>query len=169
MLRLWLSLLLGAFPVYADCVHNCRMSDEGVNLVRRFEGYFPFPYSDVAGYPTIGFGHLIKSGEHFEEPLMGPAAEGLLRDDLIPAEDGVNYYVKVMLKQNQFDSLTSWTFNLGTGTLQKSTMLYMVNLRRHESVPDEMLKYNKARINGKLTPVRGLTNRRIAEAQMYAR
>jgi hypothetical protein len=45
------------------CVDNCAVSDAGLALVKHFEGYSPTVYEDAAGYPTIGFGHLIKPGE----------------------------------------------------------------------------------------------------------
>jgi lysozyme len=52
--------------------------------LKHFEGYSPIVYEDAAGYPTIGFGHLLKPGEKIEEPLLGDAAERLLQDDVKP-------------------------------------------------------------------------------------
>jgi hypothetical protein len=63
----------------APCLEDCQPSVVAIGTIRHFEGYSPIRYLDAAGYPTIGFGHLIKPGEKFAEPLLGEAAERLLR------------------------------------------------------------------------------------------
>jgi Phage lysozyme len=85
--QLLLALGVMASPVEhppTPCVDNCAVSDAGLALLKHFEGYSPIVYEDAAGYPTIGFGHLIKPGEKIEEPLLGDAAERLLQDDVKP-------------------------------------------------------------------------------------
>lgn len=159
--------LLGLIANEERC-EPCSISDTGLALIRNFEGYSPFVYKDIAGKETIGFGHLILPGESFKEPLLPEAANELLRDDVGEHEGHVNGRVTVELQQHQFDALTSWTFNLGPGSLSRSTMLKRVNARRHQDVPPEMLRWNKARQNGVLKTSRGLTRRRKAEGAMYA-
>ena len=114
------------------CVDNCAVSDAGLALVKHFEGYSPIVYEDAAGYPTIGFGHLIKPGEKIEEPLLGEAAERLLLQDVKPKAAAVNARVSVPLFQGQFDAVLSWTYNLGEGALKSSTMLKKINTARHD-------------------------------------
>ena len=70
------------------CLDHCHISDVGRALVRNFEGYSPFRYRDSAGLWTIGVGHLIRPGEHFDEPLLGDAAEALFQKDLAPKVAG---------------------------------------------------------------------------------
>ena len=112
-----IALLLMIIPcnAAADCLKDCTVSDAGVNLTQHFEGYAPFVYDDVGQKKTIGFGHLLLPGERFEEPLLPDEADKLLRSDLSVAENGVNRGVSIPLHQCQFDALTDFTFNLGSG------------------------------------------------------
>ena len=75
----------------------------------------------------------------------------------------VNTAVKVPLQQNQFDALVSWTYNLGGGNLNASTMLKVLNAGEYDEVPNQMLRWNKA--GGKV--LEGLTRRREAEGNMF--
>ena len=134
-----------------------------IGIIKHFEGYSPFIYKDAAGYPTIGFGHLIKSGERIEEPLLGEAAEKLLARDVAPKVAAVNARVSVPLFQGQFDAVLSWTYNLGEGALKSSTMLKKINAGRHEEVPAQIKRWNRA--GGKV--LKGLERRREAEAALY--
>ena len=157
-------------PVYGPlpmCRSTCEVSAEGLAFIRRWEGFSPVPYADVAGKMTIGVGHLILPGEDFSRPLTPTEADALLKTDARAAVKGVNRRVKVELRQSQFDALVSWTFNLGEGALSGSTMLKKINAGLHNQVPLEIKKWDKARVQGVLKPVSGLTARREDEAKMY--
>ncbi len=147
----------------SECFKDCQTDDAGKSLIEHFEGYSPFAYDDVAGVKTLGFGHAIRRGEHITEPLLPPDAQQLLESDLKPKEKAINRLVSVNLKQTQFDAISSWTFNLGEGRLQHSGLLRKVN--SHGDVQPEFLKWNK--VNG--VPIKGLTLRRQAEAELYGR
>lgn len=147
-----------------SCFHNCQIDDDGLSLLKRFEGYSPFPYPDVIGVSTIGFGHAIKRGERIRAPLLGPDAQTLLESDANAKAGAVNRMVEVPLHPGQANALISFTFNLGEGSLERSTLLKRVNSGRHAAVPAEFLKWDKA--GGKV--VRGLQIRRRAEADLYA-
>jgi lysozyme len=137
---------------------SCGLRDEGGDQER--QGSAP---REAAGYWTIGVGHLIRPGEHFDEPLLGDAAEKLFQQDLKPKAAAVNTRVSVPLFQGQFDAVLSWTYNLGEGALKSSTMLKKINAVRHEDVPAQIKRWNKA--GGKV--VKGLERRREAEAELY--
>ncbi|MDP3013624.1 MAG: lysozyme, partial [Candidatus Subteraquimicrobiales bacterium] len=77
-------------------VHD--VSQAGLNFIAGYEGFSATTYKDVAGLPTIGYGHLIKSGESFGT-LSNDAALKLLRKDASFAVNAVNKYVKVSLTQ----------------------------------------------------------------------
>src|SRR4030095_3773150 len=145
------------------CLGNCQPSPAAVGVIKHFEGYSPIIYKDAAGYPTIGFGHLINPGERIEEPLLGEAAERLLLQDIKPKAAAVNARVSVPLFQGQFDAIVSWTYNLGEGALKSSTMLKKINAGQHEQVPGQMKRWNRA--GGKV--LKGLERRREAEAALY--
>jgi len=159
-----LSNLLTPQSSTSRCHKPCSADNALYSLIRRFEGFSPYTYLDSAGKPTIAFGHLIKRGEVFEEPITSQQAQTLLENDLKAAVGGVNKAVKVQMRQNQFDGLSSFAFNVGTGTLQKSTLLKKVNAGKDVEVPPQFLRYSYA--GGKR--LNGLVVRRQAEANLYA-
>lgn len=149
------------------CMQVCEMSEEGYALVRTFEGYMPFPYKDIAGIETVGYGYVIRPGDKLVYPLLPPDADALLKKTMKTFENDINNAVIIQLHQNQFDAIGSFTYNVGSGALRGSTLLRRVNESRHSEVPNCFLMWNKARVNGVLQPVRGLTLRREAEAKLY--
>ena len=159
-----LAVILALTPVDTTVCGPCEAGDQGVNLIQHFEGYSPFVYRDVAGKATIGFGHLILPGQHFDEPMLPDEGDTLLRKDLERTVSGVNDLIDIRLKQNQFDAIVCFTFNMGTGRLESSTLLKLVNEGRHAEVPAQFLRWDRA--GGR--PVKGLTIRREAEAELYA-
>jgi lysozyme len=143
------------------------ISQAGLEFIASHEGYSSAIYEDVAGLKTIGYGHLIKSGENYSKGITKAQALVLLQEDAQHAVNAVNKYTTISLAQNQFDALTSFTFNVGAGAFRNSTLLRMVNSENLDSIPDAFIMWNKARVNGILTPVSGLTNRRIDESNLY--
>lgn len=139
-------------------------SQEGIDLIKRFEGFSATTYIDAAGHPTIGYGHLIRKGQEFNEPISKKEGELLLRHDVRVAELAVLRMINVELTDQQFDALVSFTFNLGGGALQRSTLRRKVNRQEHEEVPREFLRWIYA--GGR--KLRGLLRRRTAEATLYA-
>lgn len=139
-----------------------RTSQNGIDLIKRFEGFSPVAYLCPAGVWTIGYGHT--AGVHEGDSIDGDTAEDYLREDLTSAEGAVEKYVKVPLKQWQFDALVSFTFNLGAGNLYSSTLLKKVNRNPDDpSIRDEFEKWVYA--GGRM--LQGLVDRRKAEADMY--
>jgi RHS repeat-associated protein len=143
------------------------VSQQGLEFIARFEGFSSTAYNDVAGLPTIGYGHLIKAGENFSTITKQEALD-LLRQDLANAEKAVNKSAtNPCLTQSQFDALVSFAFNLGSGALKKSSLFKDVNQGRFSSVEEDLLRWNKARVNGTLTPILGLMERRLAEGLLF--
>lgn len=141
-----------------------RLSQAGLDLIKSFEGYRAHVYRDIAGKPTIGYGHLVRQGESFDY-LDRQESEVLLRKDVASAEGAVNRLIAVPLHQWQFDALVSFTFNLGGGALQRSALRRVVNREEHDAVPAEFAKWRMA--GGKIS--KGLIRRRAAEAELYYR
>jgi lysozyme len=141
------------------------ITQEGLNLIKKFEGFEPEIYLDAAGLPTIGYGHLIRKGEHkmFENGISYEAAVALLIKDVQSAERSVLRFINIPLTDGQFDALVSFTFNLGGGALQRSTLRRKVNRGEHPDVPREFLRWVWA--GGR--KLRGLIRRREAEAKLY--
>ncbi len=149
------------------CEEACTLSPAGAAFIRRWEGYSPVPYKDVAGLWTVGVGHLIVDGEDFDRPLTPAEADELLARDAGRIGKGVNRRVTVALQQHQFDAVMSFTFNVGEGALAGSTLLKRINAELHDQVPGQLLRWNKARVDGILVEVPGLTNRRRDEGALY--
>lgn len=151
-----------------ECAKSCATSEQGYQIIRNFEGYMPFPYKDIAGIETVGYGYVLRPGDKFTYPLLPPDADRLLKKTMGNFERDINRAVSIKLQQHQFDALASLTYNIGSGAFTGSTVLRRVNARDHDRVPDGFLMWNKARINGVLQPVKGLTLRRQDEANLYA-
>jgi lysozyme len=141
------------------------ITQEGLNLIKHFEGFEPEIYLDAAGLPTIGYGHLIRPGEHkmFENGITEPAAQALLAKDVWSAERSVLRLISVPLDDGQFDALVSFTFNLGGGALQRSTLRRKVSREEHHEVPEQLMRWVWA--GGR--KLKGLARRRAAEAELY--
>ena len=92
-----------------------------------------------------------------------------LREDLRAAEADVKRYVTVPLTQGQYDALVSFVFNLGAGNFRSSTLLKKLNQGHYNDCPEQIMRWNKARVDGKLTVLNGLTRRRAAEAAIFSR
>ena len=148
-----------------------QINSAGLKLVEEFEGYAKklqdgservMAYRDSVGVLTIGFGHT--GSDVTEGKIISRAqAEQLLKEDLKEAETGVNRLVKVPLNDNQFSALVSFVFNLGAGTLEKSTLLKLLNQSKYQEAADQFLRFDKA--GGKV--LAGLTRRREAERKLF--
>ena len=132
-----------------------------IELVKHFEGFESAAYLCPANVWTIGYGRTknVREGDVITEIQ----AERDLLEELEEFGEQVLSVVDVELNQNEFDALTSWTYNLGVGNLRSSTLLKKLNAGDKNSVPSEMLRWNKA--NGKV--LNGLTRRRQAEADLW--
>jgi len=102
-------------------------SEQGIALIKRFEGFSATPYICPAGKNTIGYGHVIGAGEDFSGPVSEEDAEKLLQDDVKVPEQAVNRLVTAQLNQNQFDALVSLIYNIGAAAFQNSTLLRLIN------------------------------------------
>lgn len=141
---------------------NKKISDQGLELVKHFEGWYPVAYKCPAGVWTIGYGHTktARPGMRITEKQ----GDDLLRMDMEESEGFVNRFVKVPLSQNEFDALVAFTFNVGGGALQKSTLLSLLNQSNYSAVPAQLDRWNKA--GGKV--LTGLVRRRRAEGKLFS-
>ena len=145
-----------------------KLGSKGLELIKSFEGFYSKPYLDPIGIPTIGYGATYypnkKKVTMKDKPLTEKEASDLLKEMMTNYENDVKRLVKRELNQNQFDALVSFTYNLGSTNLGKSTLLKKVNANPcDKTIKDEFLKWNKA--GGKV--LNGLTRRRNAEAELY--
>lgn len=138
-----------------------KISQKGLEIIKKYEGCKLFAYRDSVGVPTIGYGHT-------KNVTMGMAitqaqAEAFLRQDVEYVEKILNG-MGVNFTQNSFDSLCSWIFNLGVGSFNSSTMKkYIVARKPDIEITDQMVRWHNA--GGK--PLLGLKKRRVEEANLW--
>ena len=137
------------------------ISQEGLSLIKKFEGCELEAYKCAAGVWTIGFGSIkgVKQGD----TITQEEADNLLLHEMDEYEGYINDAVNVDLNQNQFDALVSWVFNLGPSNLSSSTLLTRINNKDWKDVPNQIKRWNKA--GGKV--LEGLIRRREAEALLF--
>ena len=138
-----------------------QISEEGIALIKKFEGCRLESYLCSAGVLTIGYGHTREVLEGAQ--ITQGEADEMLWEDIKSFEGYVNDLVFVTLEQCQFDALVCWTFNLGATNLAESTMLKKLNALEYAEVPYQMRRWNRAR--GKVLD--GLVRRREAESLLF--
>lgn len=139
-----------------------RASKEMIEKLKEFEGLRLEAYQCAAGVWTIGYGHTrgVRQGQR----ISAAQAAELLRGDLLPVEQYVDG-LRVCRTQGQFDALCDFAFNLGTGALQRSSLLAKVRCGAPTAeVQDEFRRWVWA--GGRKLP--GLVKRREWEAQRWA-
>lgn len=138
-----------------------KISQQGIDLIKRFEGCKLSSYKDSVGVWTIGYGHTngVRSGMSITQQQ----AEQYLVDDIRPIERLLNG-MSINFRQRQFDALVSWIFNLGEGNFNKSTMKkWITGNFTDEDITDQMVKW----VNAGGIPLLGLKRRRVDEANMF--
>ena len=144
-----------------------KTSENGIGLIKRFEGLELEAYQDIAGIWTIGYGHTgpdVEPGMAITER----EAEALLRADLKSREQAVSEAAIVPLTQNRFDALVSLVYNIGAEAFAGSTLLRRINVGEGDDAIAEAWRWwNKATVNGVKREVLGLTRRRAAEIELF--
>ena len=138
-----------------------QISQEGLALIKKFEGCELEAYKCPAGVWTIGYGHTkdVKEGDKINKD----EANYLLQEEMIEFESYIDDMVEVELNQSQYDALCAWVYNLGPSNLGSSTLLKVLNEGKYEEVPQQIKRWNKA--NGEV--LTGLIRRREAEALLF--
>lgn len=139
-----------------------QVSERGLALIKHFEGFRAAPYQCQAGVWTIGYGHT--KGVKKETLLVTESeANTLLAADLSATERSIARLVYKPLTQPQFDALCSFTFNLGGGALQRSSLRMALNRGDYESAANQFLRWTWA---GGVKRA-GLLHRRKAERALF--
>lgn len=136
-------------------------SKAGLELIRSFEGLVLKAYRCPAGVPTIGYGHT--KGVSIGQTITEAQANDYLVEDIVPIERELNK-LGINFRQEQYDALVSWIFNLGLKNFWNSTMLLRIKMDSSDvEITDQMVKW----VNAAGKPLVGLKKRRIAEANMF--
>ena len=156
-----------------------KISEAGIQLIKSFEGCHNTPYRCPAALWTIGYGHVLYPDQARlktpERALYGikddhnrtfeyDEIDSILEKDLQRFEAGVLRLCPAAAdSQSQFDAIVSFSFNVGLGNLQSSTLRMQYNRGDIEGTADEFLKWTKA--SGKV--LKGLVRRREAERALF--
>ena len=150
-----------AEPVLNQPIGRTKISSNGVNLIKEFEGFHRNAYQDPVGVWTIGYGHTttVRSGMK----ITRAKGEQLLSRDLMRFEKAVRDRVTVPLTQNQFDALVSFAFNVGVGAFTGSTLLKRLNKGDYQGAANELMRWVYA--GGRR--FKGLVRRRRRERLLF--
>ena len=155
-----------------------KVSDKCISMIRHHEGVRFRAYRCPAKLWTIGVGHVLyplqgrlplDQRQDFQlqaqddRTFTTEEVDGILHNDLVRFERGVTTLCPISLTQGQFDSLCSFSFNCGLGTLQRSTLRQKLLRGETEDAAQELLKYCMG--GGKI--LKGLQNRRIDERSLF--
>lgn len=120
-----------------------------IDLAKRFEGFHRVPRADPgrahpyvcpAGYWTIGYGHLC---DPKHPPIAEAEAEGYLAADLMTALNATLRFCPVLAAEpeGRLVAIVDFTFNLGAGRLQTSTLRRRVNQRDWAASASELRRW----------------------------
>jgi lysozyme len=144
-----------------------KVSDKCINMIKHHEGFVRKPYQDPIGLWTVGVGHLIGDGKklpkEWNKEFTDEEVDNILCEDLERFEIGIQRLTKVSLTQSQFDALVSFSFNVGLGNFQSSTLRSKLNRGDYEGASNEFPKWRKA--GGKV--LKGLVRRRADEKALF--
>jgi lysozyme len=154
------------------------VSDKAIKMIVHHEGLRLKPYRCPAKLWTIGVGHVLypeqgklsineRDGfalkQEDNRTFTQEEVSNILKADLKRFEQGVDRFITTQLSQGMFDALVSFSFNVGLGTLQRSTLRQKLNRGDKEGAAEELLKYCMA--GGKI--LKGLQNRRLDEKALF--
>ena len=164
-----------------------RTSNEGIELMHQFEGYRDKPYQCSASMWTIGWGHVIYQDQIKYPIVRKEGYTGMLRpeyplkpednrvwskeelikifrDDLVSFERGVLRLAPNLAgRQGAFDACVAFSFNVGLGNFQRSTIRMKIGREDWEGAAEAFMAWTKA--GGK--ELKGLVRRRTAERKLF--
>ena len=146
------------------------ISQNCLDVIKKWEGFRSEAYLDPVGIPTIGYGTIrypdgkkVSLGESISEQV----AEAFLLQDCEKFARGVTEALTTNINQNQFDALVSFTYNLGIGAFQGSTLRQKINARNFTEAAQEFDRWVYATVDGVRKKLDGLVSRRRDERSLF--
>ena len=146
------------------------ISQNCLDLIKKWEGLLLNAYLDPVGIPTIGYGttrypngQKVRLGDRISER----DAEVYLRSECSKVATEISELIKVPVNQNQFDALVSFAYNVGTGAFQSSTLLRKLNQGDYQGAANEFSRWVNGVVNGVFQPLPGLVSRRADEKNLF--
>lgn len=143
-----------------------RLDEAGEAFIKSFEGFSLHAYLDVAGNPTIGWGHRILPDD--TSPITEMEAETLFETDVLRTERAVND-VSISLSQNEFNALVDFGFNVGPQAFLDSELFKKLNLGDKRGASKEIMRwvYCKDPITKQPKIDQSIVKRRVAEQALF--
>jgi GH24 family phage-related lysozyme (muramidase) len=140
-----------------------------LTFIKKFEGFKEQAYWDTDGTAVIGYGLSKINGQKVKmgDRITPEQAHTALQDKLEKIHQEIFLAVEVDLNANQLAALTSLVYNTGSRVLTRSTLINKLNSGDYVGAANEFPRWNKANMGGRLVPLAGLTNRRMAEKQLF--
>lgn len=151
-----------------------RTTEDGITLIKAFEGCKLRAYLCPAGKWTVGYGHTTAAGGLVVGPTTRLANEAealaLLHEDIDRFEDQIERLTDAdTLQPHQFDALVSFAFNVGMGNFKSSTLLKKLKAGDTAAVAAQFGRWNKIEDphTHEMVANDGLTRRRRAERALF--
>ena len=144
-----------------------KLHEQTINHLKHFEGFVPNRYNCPAGARTIGYGHVILTTDTIGYKITEVDATKLLESDLekaiefVETSTGLDRYEE----PNKVLALAQFTFNVGVGNFQRSTLRKLV--LSGDSVSTEWTKWTKYKLNGEYIHSNHLLQRRQTELEIF--
>ena len=149
------------------------ISQSGIDLIEKWEGFFANAYDDGEGVWTVGYGTIrwdLKTPVKQGDTITREEAERQLRKECQRVEDAITRSIKVPLNSNEFSSLCSFGYNVGIGWITgeghaQATFIKQLNKGNYAAVPAGLLQFVRGANTGKAYD--GLLNRRKDEIKLW--
>jgi lysozyme len=148
-----------------------KVSENCLELIKKWEGLRLNAYIDPVGVPTIGYGTIrypngtkVRLGDTISEA----EAEAFLQSEVDEIAESVSRLISsITINQNQFDAIISLCYNIGEGGFQGSTVLRELRAGNFSRASAAFSLWNKGEVNGVLVVIPGLVNRRNDEIALF--
>ncbi|XWK88662.1 MAG: lysozyme [Phormidium sp.] len=148
-----------------------KISQNCLELIKKWEGLYLNAYKDPVGIPTIGYGTIrYPNGQKVRmgDKITQQEAEAFLQLECDEVAEKVSKLVSgISLNQNQFDALVSLCYNIGTGAFEDSTLLRELKANNFANAAKEFDRWVKGTQNGVKITLPGLVNRRREERALF--
>jgi lysozyme len=149
------------------------INQAGTSLIEKWEGFYDHAYDDGEGVWTIGYGTTrwdMKTPVKKGETITREVAEIQLQKELQRVQDAIDTSIRVPLSSNEYSSLCSIFYNIGTGWCTgkghaQASFVKNLNNGRKDLVPAGMLQFTRGANTG--THYDGLLNRRKDEVKLW--
>lgn len=144
-----------------------KINQEGEEMIKEWEGLRLKKYLCIAGYPTIGYGHVIAPCENLTV-ITEAEADALFDRDIVSYENGATALTKgTNINENQFAAVVSLMFNNGIDCVTNSQTGYLLRNGKFAEAAARFPMWCKYYKNGRLLKSQGLLNRRKDEVKLF--